>query len=152
MKNTSDVLKKFTDDIIDRIVRKTVVELRKIEDTLSGDYSGLKNAWEEICIQIQIENSYFWEIYDGVAWGIISRHASNLKSNEILAIWFQTDEGQDWEYASVVREEHPEETEDKAPPVCMDDVERYIQLRLYDKAQTYSNKRIQTFLRRYEAI
>ena len=37
MKIESDVLKIFADDIADRIVRKTVVELRKVKGTLSGE-------------------------------------------------------------------------------------------------------------------
>lgn len=142
MKTETDVLKEFADDIADKLVRKTVAELRKIEDTFSGDFSELKNAWEAICAQVQYESSYFWEIYEGVAWEIISRHVSNLKPHEILAIWFQTDNGQDWECTPVSGHE-------ESPQACMDDVERYIQLRLYDKAEDYSNKRIERFLKKY---
>ena len=159
MKTESDILNKFADDIADRLVRKTIAELQKIRSTLSGDGSGLKNAWEEICTQIRIESSYFWEIYDGLAWEIISRHASNLKPHEILAIWFQTDEGEDWKKLPVTSEENYERmgeaepkycrVEDISPPICMDEVEHYIQVRLYDKAEDYSNKRIEKFLKRY---
>lgn len=152
MKTESDVLKKFADDIADRIVRKTIVELRGIKGTLSGDDGDLKNAWEEICAQVQFESSYFWEIYDGVAWEIISRLASNLKPHEILAIWFQTDEGQEWRCTPVISKQHHDETEGDPPPACMDGVERYIQLYLYDKAENYSNKRIEKFLKRHEGI
>lgn len=151
MKTESDVLKNFTDDIADRIVRKAIVEFRGIKST-SGDDSELKNAWEEICAQVQFESSYFWEIYDGAAWEIISHHASYLKPHEILAIWFQTDKGQDWQCTPVTIEERHDKTAGDPPPACMDDIERYIQLRLYDKAENYSNKRIEKFLKRYEGI
>jgi len=157
MKTDSDVLKKFADDIADRIVRKTVAELRKVKDTLSGDDSPLKDAWEEICVQIQEEQSFFWEAYEGIAWSIISRHVAKLKHHELLAIWFQTDEGEDWRCTPVTSKELYEEmseaerdgchVEDESTPLCTDEVERYIQLRLYDKAESYSNNGIEKFLK-----
>lgn len=161
MKDALDVLKKFSEDIADRIVRKTVSELKKNSDTLSGDDSGLKNAWEEICAQIQVESSYFWEAYEGIAWSIISCHTAKLKHHELLAIWFQTDEGEDWNLSSVISRESFDamSAPDKArvrdqnsriegdlPPLCMENIERYIQMRLYEKAENYHNKRIKRFI------
>jgi hypothetical protein len=156
MKTDSDVLKKFADAIADRIVRKTVAELRKVNATLSGGDSPLQDAWEEICVKIQEEQSHFWEAYDGIAWSIISRHALKLKPHELVAVWFQTDEGGEWKRQPVTSKEHYAvmseaerdgcHLEDESTPLCTDEVERYIQLRLYDKAESYSNMRIERFL------
>ena len=33
---------------------------------LSGDDSGLKNVWEEYCVQIQGEESYYIDIYEDI--------------------------------------------------------------------------------------
>lgn len=158
MQAESDVLKIFAEDIAQRIVQKTVAELRKVKDTLSSDDGPLQNAWEEICVQVQEEQSFFWEAYDGIAWSIISRLAHTLKHHELLAIWFQTDEGYDWKRKPVAAQESYERMneierkgchlEDQFPPVCLDEVERYIQLRLFDRAENYSNKRIERFLKR----
>jgi hypothetical protein len=35
------------------VVEKTIAGLSKCTETLSGDDSGLRNAWEEICVQVQ---------------------------------------------------------------------------------------------------
>ena len=64
MKIEKDLLKKFAKEIAIRIAKKTILALQKIENTLSGDDSGLKNTWDEICVQIQYEESLFWSAYD----------------------------------------------------------------------------------------
>lgn len=159
MKTESDVLKIFSDKITDNIVRKTISELKKIKDCLSGEDTELENAWEEICIQMQTETSYFWKSYDDVVLDIISRNLSKLKPHEILAVWFQTDEGNEWLWTPVMSQEYHESEESsdnggfrierQAPPVSMEDIEKYIQQRLYERAENYSNKRITEFLKRY---
>ncbi len=46
------------------IVNKTIRELKKLKDTqLSGDDSGLKNFWEEYAVQLQEEQSFFFDAY-----------------------------------------------------------------------------------------
>lgn len=154
----SDVLKKFADDIADSIVRKTIRELRGIQDTLSEEGGDLKNAWEEICAQVQYQDSYFWEAYEGVAWSIISRHVATLKRHELLALWFQTDEGENWDSSPIISRDHCEvrdevkrdachdRVEDAAPPLSTDEVERYLQHRLHVAAESFSNQRIEKFL------
>lgn len=39
---------------------------------LSGDDSGLKNVWEEICVQLQGDESIYWGVYEGVIRNLIS--------------------------------------------------------------------------------
>ena len=44
------------DRALDLAVRRTVRELQALRDTvLPGDDSGLANAWDEICVQVQSE-------------------------------------------------------------------------------------------------
>ena len=48
------------------LVEKIISELKALRDPnflLSGDDSGLKNIWEEICSQVQGEESYHWDVY-----------------------------------------------------------------------------------------
>ncbi len=161
MKDQSDVLKIFAENIADRIVRKAIRELKQIKVTLSGEDSCLDNAWEEICAQVQYQNSYFWEAYEGTAWSIISQQISKLKCHELLAVWFQTDAGWDWDFSPVISREHyenmsdiekearQERVEDDDPPLSIDDIERYIQHRLYSAAEVFTNKRIEKYLENY---
>ena len=44
-----------------RIARKAIHDLQQMTVTMSGDDSGLKNTWDEICVQIQQEESFFWD-------------------------------------------------------------------------------------------
>ena len=49
-----------------RIVNKVMFSLRKLKEgkLLSGDDSELLNVWDEICVQVQGENSIYWNVYE----------------------------------------------------------------------------------------
>jgi hypothetical protein len=129
------------DPLAEKILRKTIAELQKItETTLSGDDSILVNAWEEICVQIQFEESVFWDVYDQTARGIVAGHVEELNEDDKIELWSKTDEGWDWFY------DHGEETNPE-PPICEDEIIDYIVREyLYKKAGDWSNKRIRAFL------
>ena len=50
-------------EISHRVAQKTVSQLQDIATTLSGDGSGLANIWQEICAQVQGEESSVWSVY-----------------------------------------------------------------------------------------
>ncbi len=43
---------------------KDLISLNKKDFLQSGEDSDLRNVWEEICVQVQGEFSYFWGIHD----------------------------------------------------------------------------------------
>ena len=140
MKIEKDLLKKFAKEIAIRIAKKTILALQKIENTLSGDDSGLKNTWDEICVQIQYEESLFWSAYDETVQSFVFAYIEELKSHEKLVIWLQTEQGWDWAYDY-------EEQNDNYPPVLVEDVAQYItQEYIYSKAGSWSNNRIRNYL------
>jgi hypothetical protein len=47
-----------------RITRKVIPTLQALTVTLSGDDSGLETVWDEICAQVQTDESVFWNVYD----------------------------------------------------------------------------------------
>lgn len=141
MKSETDVLRQFAVDIKDRLVNRTIRGLRKITDTLSGDDSGLINAWDEICVQIQGQLSGYWDAYDETARSILADHVAELKDHEKLSLWFQTEDGWDWLFDD-------EEDRDKDPPVCDEDIVVYIVGWLYAKADEWSNKQIRAYMDR----
>src|SRR6187200_1466408 len=52
---------------------------------LSGDDSGLKNTWEEICIQVQGEESIHWDVYsDAIRNFITDELTKQTESIQIL--------------------------------------------------------------------
>ena len=140
MKSEQDVLRKFADEIAERISRKIISELQSIKETIFGDGYGLKNCWDEICAQIQSGRSISWDAYEGVIHLSAMAHIENLKEHERIALWFQTDEGWDWLY------DNSDEKSD-SPPVFNGDIKQYIvQEYVYQEAGNWSNKRIRAFL------
>lgn len=166
MKSESDVLKKFADEIIQKISRKTIIALQKVTATLSGDDSGLKNAWDEICVQVQEDKSFFWDAYDDTAKSFIYAYIKELQDHEKLAIWFQTDRGSGWldeeeekddeKYAIRFEKklgstwfDEDEDQREKKPPFCEDDIVEYIVNEfVYVKAGYWDNERIRRYLER----
>ena len=142
MKTEQDLLRKFAEEIAERISRKTLSALQKVTDTLSGDDSELKNAWDEICVQVQDEQSFFWDAYDETVRSFVSGYVEELQSHEKLVLWFQTEEGWDWLY------DHGEGNNEH-PPVFVDDILQYLaQEYIYKKADKWTNERIRAYLDR----
>ena len=54
------ILSKIAAKKAKQVARKAISDLHKFDDTLSGDDSGLKNVWDEICVQVQGEQSSHW--------------------------------------------------------------------------------------------
>ena len=48
-------------DVVDRTI--TILQQMKGDLLVSGDDSVLQNTWEEVCVQVQGEESFFWEIH-----------------------------------------------------------------------------------------
>lgn len=124
-----------------RIVNKSIRWLQSLkeENLLSGDDSVLKNAWDEICVQVQNEYSVYWDAYELTMRQAIESAMFGLDRNIIRAIWLETDSGRCW---------IPEE--DGEPEVEDEEVIQYI-LRdhLIPKAEAWSNKRIEFYLDNY---
>ena len=132
------ILKILADKIALRITKKSIAELQKIKSTLSGEDTPLKNAWDEICVQIQGEESLFWEVYKETVNQIIRFYISKIEPYERNALWLQTDAAIDWMYDY--------DTDDE-PPASEDDIVEYIFNEfIYKKADEYTNHRIRKFL------
>lgn len=124
-----------------RIVRKVIAHLQSMKEGLqSGDDSGLKTVWDEICVQIQHEESFFWDAYDQTVKSIVSTFVSEIPAYEQEALWLQTNAGWDWDCVE------PETRE--AYPVCEDDIVQYITSQIYAKADDWSNARVRDYLER----
>jgi hypothetical protein len=136
------VLMAFSDDIADRISKKTIAALQKTTDTLSGEDSELINVWDEICSQVQFENSTYWDAYQNTTTSIVLGYVGKLKKHEKMVVWFQTEEGMGWLCDD-------ENVDKKDPPMSDDDIAEYIVREyVFKVAGTWSNKRIRAFIDR----
>ena len=124
--------------VCEKVQRKTIRFLCSCRETLSGEDSGLANAWDEICVQVQGEQSFFWDTYLDTTRDFIRNHLEALPRHEQCAVWFATDSGRDW------AADHLDEAD---PPFILEDmVEHILNEYVLREAQTWSNRRIRAFM------
>lgn len=114
-----------------------------------GRDAGLASLWDEICVQIQGEQSVMWSAHDGIVrsmlWGLVTA-TCNL---ERVAVWLQTKAGIDW--LCNADEEDLECLRWEQTPVSTDDVVDYLVQELHNHAANWENRRIRHFIEsRYE--
>lgn len=79
-----------------RIAGKALRDLQRTTKGMqSGDDSGLANLWDEVCVQVQGEESAMWEIYLDTMSRMIEKQVDTLIVELRKAIWLQTDNGFD---------------------------------------------------------
>jgi hypothetical protein len=137
----SAIVREVAEKAARRITRKVIGALQKLTNTLSGDDSELKTVWDEICAQVQLEQSCYWDDYIETVKQIVPVQLEKLAKNEREAMWLQTHNGIDWSC---------EEPEDRDPnPIWDDDiVEWVIDEYVLSEAANWSNERIRAYLER----
>lgn len=122
------------------MTRRIITQLRSMDQAmLSGDDSGLKNSWEEVCVQVQGEQSYFWDAYEDLLRQFLADEVSRLPLHERRAVWLQTENGM--AYLDL-------EEEDSGPvPYSVDDIVQYmLDEYVLPAAAEHSNPRIRKYL------
>ena len=119
---------------VKRLLRQLISELQDMQDTLSGDDSGLVNVWDEICAQQQIEEFCSWDAYDLTIRSLIEGTVSEMSRAEQLELWLQTETGWSWAYDNESREE--------SPCPCDEDIGEHLYGRLMSVAADYLNHRV----------
>ncbi len=133
----------IVDDLAERVcTRLTRRTIRKLQEftfcRLFGDDSCLANTWDEICVQIQLEESFAFDVYEQTVRAIIAGHVEELPLFERDAVWIQTPEGLDW---------YCDDEDERAPnPVDPDDIVSYvIQDYVFAEAYDWRNPRIRKY-------
>lgn len=137
----SSIVKTVAEQAIRRIARKVIADLQRMEHTLSGDDSELKTTWDEICAQIQCEQSFVWDAYDETVKATVGGYVCDLPLHELEAIWLQTEPGFDWDCEE-------SETRDTYPVLDDDIIEYITSEHIYAKAGRWSNARIRSYIER----
>jgi len=88
--------RQIAQDAARRVAERTVRHLNKLPGGLSGDDSGLRTAWEEFCVQVQAEESFFWDAYVDTVKQAISGALLNVRHLEMVAMWLESDNACDW--------------------------------------------------------
>ncbi|MCM2971793.1 hypothetical protein [Larsenimonas suaedae] len=136
----SKIIRDLADDLRGHLVRKAIraLQVMPVNGLLSGDDSGLANVWDEICVQLQIEQSLYWSAYEQVIYAFVVAYVDELQLHELEAIWLITEQGEDWD-CELEKEREPD-------PVLKDDVVEYVVGCVYQAALDWTNERIRRFL------
>lgn len=130
----SQLISIFALERVSKIVSQIIRQLQRFKITQSGEDSGLENTWDEICVQLQGEYSFHWDVYEETFFNLVQEKVNKLASHEQLAIWLQTSYGED-----------EDDLESKYDPseVC-----HHIKSIIFQKAGDWSNKKIRKYLER----
>ena len=136
----------WASQLSDKLVKDAIQSLEAMDsqEMLSGD-SGLKNVWEEICVQVQDEQSFFWETYVETIESLLAGCVEMLDANARLALWTLTESGQDY------LDDH--QTDDESVldiPVDVDEIVAMLRDGLLSAAANHESPSISRFLQRHE--
>lgn len=129
------------------LVKRFVRHFQRMRDPamlLSGDDSGLKNVWDEICVQKQAFESTDWRTHQRMIELVACVTVDELGATEKQTLWVLTESGWSWLY-DVSRGIEPNEKE--AIPID-DDLVQLLATRTLSYAADYSNVRIRKYLDR----
>lgn len=124
-----------------RIERKVIASFQRVNSGMAGDDSELKTIWDEICAQVQLEESVCWDTYDETVRTLVADLVADLPQHEKEAAWLQTEEGNDWEWE--------DESQRETHPVLESDiVEHIVTHHIYTRAGEWTNARLRAYLDR----
>ncbi len=125
----------------DRLVQKSIYSLRRMKEGLqSGEDSGLRTLWNEICVQTQAEYSVFWEAYLDTMRQIVASLLEDVDATKRSALWLQTEPGIEWSI-------NPEDQSAIGEmPISDFDIAEYVLDHILEKAENWTNKRVEKYL------
>lgn len=93
------IVRDLADHASKRIAQKAIYDLKTIDGGQnSGDDFGLPTVWDEVCVQVQGEQSVMWEMYVDTIDGVVMAHVGKLRPHEREAVWLQSSAADEWLY------------------------------------------------------
>jgi hypothetical protein len=136
----------WSSQLSDKLIKDVIQSLEAMDsqEMLSGD-SGLKNVWEEICVQVQDEQSFFWETYMETIEGLLTGYVDMLDANARLALWTLTESGLNY------IDDHQSDDEGELNIlVDVDEIVAMLKDDLLSVAANHESPSISRFLQRHE--
>ena len=137
------LISSWSDLLESDLVKKAIRTLKQNTQMMSGDDSGLENIWEEICVQTQDEESFYWDIYIANTESIIEGFLSQLSRPEQTALWLNTSDGFGWWDGNDKVDDAYEEV-----PIVIDDIVSMILEDLLSRASDEDNENISLYFGR----
>lgn len=129
------IIDELAEHYLDILIRQVVKAIQKVPKSAmtSGQDSGLKNAWDEICVQVQDERFDSWDLLDDMV-GLVSEDKYDQLPYPVKAVL---------SYSACIRlgeEPVSEDFPEMSLAIIKEEVYRY--------AGKYKNKQIQNYLDR----
>ena len=148
-----DLLASHTSKLIDSLSGPIIKHLQGIKRgsgmMQSPESNGLINLWDEICVQVQLDYSLYWEVYEDYIRIIIEERVGKLSKEEKLMIWLSSESFSEWSDSF----DTDENCDDAFSGFFPEGYESAAVIQtIYDEviscAENYSNRRITTFIER----
>lgn len=135
------IVRAVAEQVCRRCVNSIRRSLQQMPAELSGEGTELGSVWDEICVQVQYEESFQWDAYEQTMRAFVEASVEDLAQFEREAIWLQTEAAFEWEI---------EEARERDPyPVYVGDIADFImQEHLLAEAGRWNNPRIRAFIDR----
>jgi hypothetical protein len=136
------VVAHFAEQLANQTVERVIQTFHNTRDGMtSGDESGLQSFWEEICVQVQAEESAYFESQMSLIEYGIETQLKRLHRTELMALWLETIEGSMW-----LDENLHEHDANEILPVCLDDIVIEILEVVLNRATNFESASIYRFL------
>ena len=90
------ILRNVASVLCKQLADQAIEDLEALPATLSGEDSGLADVWEELCVQVQTEQSFYWDTYLTMLDETIEARVSALPKPFQDALSAATEDGDDW--------------------------------------------------------
>ena len=145
MRFEATALHYWAEKIRNKLVDQAIHELiNETQFNLSGDDSCLKNAWEEICAQVQIEESVLWSSYTDHIESIFLTMLAAMPRVEVETLWAISDSGWDWLYDHHAKDVDKLSDED-TPIIILEDLAVELQESLIQVAADYESETLERY-------
>lgn len=144
-----DISKELSKSLSKKITRQTIKWMQNLDSKLDQYY--LVNLWDDVCYQLQREQSYYWRHYDDMIMVYVISRIKELNKHEANAIWLQTEDSYD--YLIEMNDNKisvDSEFESLKSSICVNDIARYIVNKyVYTQAENWRNDKLRKELGYY---
>ena len=141
-----NIARNLSDDLCKKITSKTVRWMQGFPTTLDMGY--LKNLWDDVCYQVQKEESFYWSHYDDMVTSNIVSLLEELEEYKLTAIWLQTNDT-DYQLSELESDGLLTDIRYKTlnTSCFIDDIAKYITGEyIYQQAESWRNDRLRQAL------
>lgn len=138
-------LRKRGDAVLKRATRRVIGVLQRLPaETMRGGKTGLSTLWEEICVQVQYQESAFWDTYLDMLEPQSLEYLTNLPDDDLEALWLMTSAGEDWLDGEGLRRNGGDG--EAFIPVLAEECVQLVKEAVLDRAANWTNARVRLHL------